>query len=69
VLAGMLALYAAMSVLMQRLSESALEDSRRAVASARKQIAEYNALLAAMKEAIDTNDVTPLRRYWGARNR
>lgn len=62
--AAVLAMCASFYTFEKRLDETTLADAKKALTAARKQLAEQNALLRAMRDAVDADDLEPIRAYW-----
>lgn len=62
-LAAILAIVAAMYTFKNRIADTELEDAKQALKAARVALASHNALLRAIYEACDANNVEPLKAY------
>lgn len=65
--AAAIAAFAAFTMMERRITVDEINDAKKALVAARKQLADQNMLLRAMREAVDANDLEPIKAYWRAR--
>lgn len=67
VVAAVIAMVCVTYTLQRRITSTEMDDMKKALVAARKQLADQNMLLRAMREAVNANDLEPIRAYWRAR--